>query len=65
MKRRGQRVTLQNKKTGEVRTVIVVWADSVQGYLAAHPQKNTPMVLKCLDNEEWERYHPDEWTEIK
>ncbi len=46
MKRRGQRVTLQNKKTGEVRTVIVVWADSVQGYLAAHPQKITPMVLE-------------------
>lgn len=64
MKRRGQSVTLTNKKTGEERKVVVVLADSKMGYLAADPNNVSPLVLHFMDDREWGWYHPNEWAEL-
>jgi|TARA_Y100000310_G_scaffold189422_1_gene189375 hypothetical protein len=64
VKRRGQSVTLTNKKTGEERKVVVVLADSKMGYLAADPNNVSPLVLRLMDDREWGWYHPDEWAEL-
>lgn len=53
MKRRGQRVGLQNLTTGDIIRVRVILADSKQGYLGQDSLG------------EWGWYHPDKWKEIK
>jgi hypothetical protein len=64
MKRRGQSVTLVSKETGEKKTVVVVLADSKLGYLAADPNNISPLVLKFMDDREWDWYHPNQWGEV-
>ena len=53
MKRRGQRVGLQNLTTGDIIRVRVILADSKQGYLGQDSLGG------------WGWYHPDKWKEIK
>ena len=64
MRRRGQRVKLKNKETGEEVTAVVVLADSRMGYLAADPNEISPLVIHFIDEREWNWYHPDEWSEL-
>ena len=64
MKRRGQSVTLKNNETGQEVSVVVVLADSMQGYLAADKKKLSPMVAHFIDGGDWNWYHPDQWTEL-
>lgn len=52
MKRRGQKVGLQNLTTGDTIRVRVILADSKQGYLGQDSLG------------EWSWYHPDKWKEI-
>jgi len=58
MKRRNQKVKLENKLTKEVREVTVVVADSKQGYLGSVPTGEP-------DHFDWEWYKPDVWVEVK
>ena len=58
MKRRNQKVKLENKLTKEVREVTVVVADSKQGYLGPVPT-GLPVHF------DWEWYNPDVWVEVK
>tara|TARA_R100001244_G_scaffold74475_1_gene59458 strand:+ start:639 stop:815 length:177 start_codon:yes stop_codon:yes gene_type:complete len=53
LKRRNQRVVLENLTTGDTIRVRVVLADSLQGYLGEDSLG------------EWGWYHPDKWAEIK
>ena len=65
MKRRGQKVKLQHIESGDVSEIVVVLADSKQGYLGGSTKDVSPMVLNCLEKGEWHWYHPSEWSEMK
>lgn len=64
MRRRGQHVSLENILTKEVVRVVVVLADSKQGYLAANTKTLSPLVQHFIDDEDWNWYHPDDWKEV-
>ena len=53
MRRRGQKVKLENITSHDTIVVRVVLADSKQGYLGQDSLG------------EWSWYHPDKWKEIK
>jgi hypothetical protein len=53
MKTRGKKIKLKHNDTGQVLNLVVILADSKQGYLASTP-----------DNE-WSWYPIDEWSEVK
>jgi len=53
MRRRGQKVKLENITSHDTIVVRVVLADSKQGYLGQDSR------------DEWSWYHPDKWKEIK
>ena len=53
MRRRGQKVKLENSTSHDTIVVRVVLADSKQGYLGQDSLG------------EWSWYHPDKWKEIK
>ena len=59
MKHRGQQVSLENVVTKEVVRVVVVLADSKQGYLAADTKVISPLVQHFIDDKDWQWYHPD------
>jgi len=65
MKRRGQKVKLEHIDSGDVAEIVVVLADSKQGYLGGSTKDVSPMVLNCLEKGEWHWYHPSEWKQIK
>ena len=65
MKRRGQKLKLRHQETGEVVEIVVVLADSKQGYLGGSIKDVSPMVLRSLEKQEWSWYHPSEWRELK
>ena len=65
MKRRGQKLKLRHQETGDVVEIIIVLADSKQGYLGGAINEMSPMVLSCLERGEWYWYHPSEWSELK
>ena len=65
MKRRGQKVKLEHIESGDVAEIVVVLADSKQGYLGGSTKDVSPMVLNCLEKGEWHWYHPSEWSELK
>ena len=65
MKRRGQKLKLKHQETGEVVEIIIVLADSKQGYLGGAVNEMSPMVLRSLEEREWSWYHPSEWREWK
>ena len=65
MKHRGQRVKLKHIESGDVAEIIIVLADSKQGYLGGAVSEMSPMVLNCLEEREWSWYHPSEWSELK
>ena len=65
MKRRGQKVKLEHIDSGDVAEIVVVLADSKQGYLGGSTKDVSPMVLNCLEKGEWHWYHPSEWSEMK
>ncbi len=65
MKRRGQKVRLKHIDTGDVAEIVVVLADSKQGYLGGAINEVSPMVLHSLEKQEWSWYHPSEWRELK
>ena len=65
MKNRGQRVKLKHIESGDVAEIVVVLADSKQGYLGVAINEMSPMVLSCLERGEWYWYHPSEWSELK
>jgi|TARA_R100001244_G_scaffold94828_1_gene71176 hypothetical protein len=65
MKRRGQKVKLEHIESGDVAEIVVVLADSKQGYLGGSTKDVSPMVLNCLEKGEWHWYHPSEWSEMK
>ena len=65
MKHRGQRVKLKNIESGDVAEIIIVLADSKQGYLGGAVSEMSPMVLSCLERGEGYWYHPSEWSELK
>ena len=65
MKHRGQRVKLKNIESGDVAEIVVVLADSKQGYLGGAVSEMSPMVLRSLEEREWSWYHPSEWSELK
>ena len=65
MKRRGQKVKLEHVDIGDVAEIVVVLADSKQGYLGGSIKDVSPMVLRSLENQEWSWYHPSEWREMK
>ena len=65
MKHRGQRVKLKHIESGDVAEIIIVLADSKQGYLGGAANEMSPMVLNCLERDEWHWYHPSEWSELK
>jgi hypothetical protein len=65
MKRRGQKLKLRHQETGEVVEIVVVLADSKQGYLGGSIKDVSPMVLRSLEKQEWSWYHPSEWSELK
>ena len=65
MKRRGQKLKLRHQETGEVVEIVVVLADSKQGYLGGSIKDVSPMVLRSLEKQEWSWYHPSEWREWK
>ena len=65
MKRRGQKVRLKHIDTGNVAEIVVVLADSKQGYLGGSIKDVSPMVLRSLEKQEWSWYHPSEWREWK
>ena len=65
MKRRGQKVKLEHIDTGDVAEIVVVLADSKQGYLGGAVNEVSPMVLHSLEKQEWSWYHPSEWRELK
>ena len=64
MKKRGQKVKLKNKETGEEVTAVVVLSDSRMGYLAADREKVSPLVTHFIDESDWNWYHPDKWVEV-
>jgi hypothetical protein len=64
MKHRGQQVSLENIVTKEVVRVVVVLADSKQGYLAADTNVISPLVQHFIDEKDWQWYHPDSWKEV-
>jgi len=64
VKHRGQQVTLKNKTTEELVTVVVVLADTNMGYLAADKNKISPLVAHFIDDRDWNWYHPSEWKEL-
>jgi len=53
MRRRGQKVKLENNTSHDTIVVRVILADSKQGYLGQDSLG------------EWSWYHPDKWKEIK
>ena len=53
MRRRGQKVKLENSTSHDTIVVRVILADSKQGYLGQD------------SHNEWSWYHPDKWKEIK
>jgi len=57
MKRRNQKVTLENKKTKETREIRVILADSRQGYLGSIPTGKPDYFI-------WQWYHPDLWKQL-
>ena len=65
MKRRGQKLKLRHQESGEVVEIVVVLADSKQGYLGGSIKDVSPMVLRSLEKQEWSWYHPSEWRELK
>ena len=65
MKHRGQKVKLEHIDTGDVAEIVVVLADSKQGYLGGAINEVSPMVLRCLERDEWHWFHPSEWRELK
>tara|TARA_R100000656_G_scaffold76309_1_gene56414 strand:- start:339 stop:536 length:198 start_codon:yes stop_codon:yes gene_type:complete len=65
MKRRGQKVRLKHIDTGDVAEIVVVLADSKQGYLGGSIKDVSPMVLRSLEKQEWSWYHPSKWSELK
>lgn len=58
MRRRNQKVKLENKLTKEVREVSVIIADSKQGYLGSVPTGKP-------NHFDWEWYPPSKWEEVK
>ena len=58
MKRRNQKVMLDNKLTHDVKKVTVIIADSKQGYLGSTP-------TGIPDHFEWVWYSPEQWVEVK
>ena len=64
MKRRGQKVRLKHIDTGDVAEIVVVLADSKQGYLGGSIKDVSPMVLRSLEKQEWSWYHPSKWREL-
>jgi len=58
LKRRGQKVKLKNKESGQVVEPVVILSDSKQGYLASTP-------TGIPDNFNWEWYNLNEWSEVK
>ena len=65
MKNRGQRVKLKHIESGDVAEIVVVLADSKQGYLGGSIKDVSPLVLQCLEDRDWIWYHPSEWSELK
>ena len=65
MKHRGQRVKLKHIESGDVAEIVVVLADSKQGYLGGSIKDVSPIVLHSLEKQEWSWYHPSEWSELK
>ena len=65
MKNRGQRVKLKHIESGDIAEIVVVLADSKQGYLGGAINEMSPMVLNWLERDEWHWYHPSEWSELK
>ena len=59
MKKRNQKVKLQNVETNEIKVVKVVLADTNMGYLATYKKEKNP------EWDIWEWFHPDQWKEIK
>ena len=65
MKHRGQRVKLKHIESGDIAEIVVVLADSKQGYLGGSIKDVSPLVLQCLEDRDWNWYHPSEWSELK
>ena len=59
MRTRGQTVRLKNKETGDEVRLLVIFADSRQGYLASD---NVPFKKDEAGN--WAWYNLNEWSEI-
>ena len=67
MKTRGKTVRLKNKETGREVRLLVILADSKQGYLASDKLTKAKFDSsgKPLAEGDWAWYNLNEWSEVK